>query len=116
MSYYPVFLQLEDRHVLVIGGGTVAARKVETLLNYGAIVHVVSRDLNQTLRNLMDDGKIRFLGDRFEEKQLEGMFLVIAATDDAVLNHQISEGPAAGDCSSMPWISRRIAPSSCLLL
>jgi len=92
MSYYPVFLQMEDRHALVVGGGAVASRKVETLLEYGATVHVVSRDLNQTLRNLMDDGRIRFLGARFEEKHLEGMFLVIAATDDAALNHRISEG------------------------
>ncbi|MCF8084640.1 MAG: bifunctional precorrin-2 dehydrogenase/sirohydrochlorin ferrochelatase, partial [Deltaproteobacteria bacterium] len=41
MSYYPIFLQLERRTVLVVGGGSVALRKVETLLEYGALVRLV---------------------------------------------------------------------------
>jgi len=43
MSYYPVFLQLENKIALVVGGGKVAQRKVEILLKYGASIHIVSK-------------------------------------------------------------------------
>ncbi len=52
MSYYPVFLQLEDKIALVVGGGKVAQRKVETLLRYGASIHIVSKVLTDKLKQL----------------------------------------------------------------
>lgn len=91
MSYYPVFLQLEDRPALVVGGGAVASRKVETLLAYGASVYVVSKAFTPALQGLIHEGRVTSLGERFEEKHLDGMFLVIAATDDETLNHEVSE-------------------------
>jgi precorrin-2 dehydrogenase/sirohydrochlorin ferrochelatase len=91
MSYYPVLIQLDGRKVLVVGGGTVAQRKIETLLEYGAVVQVISKELTPRLRKYSDEGKIGFLGQQFNEDCLEEAFLVIAATDDPRLNHQVSE-------------------------
>jgi precorrin-2 dehydrogenase/sirohydrochlorin ferrochelatase len=91
MSYYPVLIQLEGKKVLVVGGGTVAERKVETLLQYGAQVQVISREMTPRLRRYSEGGKIGFIGQEFNEDWLEEAFMVIAATDDPSLNHQVSE-------------------------
>lgn len=91
MSYYPIFLELEGKTVLVVGGGNVALRKVETLLEYGAEVNIVSKGLNSQLRGLVESGKIRQVGKEFVDKHLNSIFLAIAATDDPELNHKISE-------------------------
>jgi len=90
MSYYPIFLDVNDKKALVIGGGEVAERKVETLLDYGAAVLIVSRELTFRLKEMVEEGRVRYAGPEFDENQLEGIFLVIAATDDEVLNHRVS--------------------------
>ena len=91
MAYYPIFIKLEGKTALVVGGGKVAQRKIETLLEYGASVRVISRELTDKLKQLVESGDIRHVGEKFEDKHLEGIFLVIAATDDEGLNHRISE-------------------------
>ncbi len=90
MGYYPIFLKLEGMTALVVGGGAVASRKVETLLACGARVSVVGRDLAPGLRERVHNGEIRFLGREMEDPFLEGVSLVIAATDDPGLNHRVS--------------------------
>lgn len=90
MSYYPVFLNLTDKKVLVVGGGLVAQRKVETLLEHGASISVVSRDLTPRLTELVKTQRIAFVGSEFTEEHLAVVFLVIAATDDPMLNHRVS--------------------------
>ena len=92
MSYYPIFVQMEGMRALVVGGGAVARRKVETLLGFGADVSMVSRDLTPELTRLVDAGKVRFLGPEMADRFFEDVSLVIAATDDAALNHEVSQG------------------------
>jgi len=91
MSYYPVFLQLEDKIALVVGGGKVAQRKVETLLRYGASIHIVSKVLTDKLKQLIDSSEVRLLGKDMREEFLDDAFIVIAATDDKELNSRVSE-------------------------
>lgn len=86
MKYYPVFLDLRDRPCLVIGGGTVAERKVMSLIEAGAEVTVVSPSLTPKLRELSDSGKIIHRIRNFEENDLAGELLVIAATDSPEVN------------------------------
>jgi len=95
MGYYPVFLQLEGMTALVVGGGAVARRKVETLLEFGAKVSIVSRELTPELRTLVDRGDIRFLGQEMEDLFLNDVSLIIAATDDPALNHRVSQAARA---------------------
>ena len=91
MSYYPILLELGGKKVLVVGGGRVAQRKIETLLEYGALIFIISRELTPNLKRLVEDKKITRLGTDFREQDLDEAFLVIAATDDKRLNHKISE-------------------------
>jgi precorrin-2 dehydrogenase/sirohydrochlorin ferrochelatase len=89
-SFYPILLDLQGRKALVVGGGKVAQRKIETLLEHGALVQVIARELTADLELLRSGKRIEFLGRDFSEASLEGVFLVIAATDDALLNRRVS--------------------------
>jgi precorrin-2 dehydrogenase/sirohydrochlorin ferrochelatase len=90
MSYYPILVDLKGRKVLVVGGGSVAQRKIDTLLECSAQVILVSVDLNPTLQEYVDTGKIEYLSREFNEVHMDKVFMVIAATDDSELNHRIS--------------------------
>jgi precorrin-2 dehydrogenase/sirohydrochlorin ferrochelatase len=91
MSYYPIFLELDGQSALVIGGGKVAERKIEGLLACGAIIYIISKGLTDKLKGLIEAGEVTYLGEEFEEKHLQGVSLVIAATDEKGLNHKVSE-------------------------
>lgn len=89
MDYLPLFADLKQRPVLVVGGGAVAARKVEQLQRAGAVIHVVAQVLSAELKQLYQQGLIYWLGQAFTPAQLDGVFLVIAATDDSALNAEV---------------------------
>ena len=91
MSYYPVFLDLTGRKVVVVGGGAVALRKIESLLECGASVYVISRDLAPELEDLLDKGEIRLIANEYDESCIKDAFLIIIATNDGDLNRRISE-------------------------
>ena len=90
MRYYPAFLDLHGKKVLIVGGGAVAQRKIETLFEYGAVIDVAARDLTPALKEFETEGRIRFVGSQFHEDQMDRAFLVIAATDDPEMNRKVS--------------------------
>lgn len=90
MRYYPINLDIKNRSVLVVGGGGVGSRKVKTLLSCGARVTVVSREVSAQLQALAASGEIRLEQRSYQSDDLDGMFLVIGATNDEKLNRQIS--------------------------
>lgn len=89
MRYYPVYLDIKDRNCLVVGGGSVGTRKVKTLLKCGARVTVVSSDATETLKELSNSGVIQLKERTFKTADLDGVFLVIGATDNQYLNFRI---------------------------
>ncbi len=91
MSYYPVLIDLRGKKVLVVGGGNVARRKIDSLIEYGADVHVISKELTPELQQYRDEGKVTFIAQEFSEDSLQDTFLTIAATSDPQLNHKISD-------------------------
>ena len=94
MNLYPLFADLKDRRVLVIGAGNVAERKIEMLLRAGARVEVVAPRLSAELARAKAAGRLQHRALQFTPPQLEGVWLVVAATDDAELNRRVAE--AAG--------------------
>jgi siroheme synthase-like protein len=90
--YYPVFLDLRDRLVLVVGGGMVAARKVEALQKAGAKIKVVSPEV---VEEIAGTSRVEIINREYVKGDLKGVFLVIAATDDEETNRAVSEGAAA---------------------
>lgn len=89
--YYPVYLYIKGKRCLVVGGGEVAERKVNSLLKCGAEVSVVSPDLTRRLKELNSKGKIKYLKEEFKEKYLKDIFLVIGATDNSNVNFKVYE-------------------------
>jgi precorrin-2 dehydrogenase/sirohydrochlorin ferrochelatase len=94
MKYYPVHLDIKNRKCLVVGGGAVGTRKVDTLLACGAKVIVVSPKPTQQLIKLASEGAITLTQRPYRSTDLDGTFLVIGATDDESLNQQISNDAA----------------------
>jgi len=90
MRYYPINLDVLNRKCLIVGGGSVGTRKVLTLLDCGAKVTLVSPDASEKLLELVDNGLIAWEKRSYLTSDLDGTFLVIGATDDEELNHQIS--------------------------
>ncbi len=95
MDYLPIFLDLKGRSCALIGGGEVAARKVRLLLKAGAKVIVYAPDLGGILAGLVREGKIEHKKTAFEPSLLDGCVLVIAATDDKVVNRAVYEAAKA---------------------
>lgn len=91
MNYLPLFADVKQRVVLVVGGGEVATRKIELLLRAGADVHVVAKSLAEPLLAKQNAGQLHWLAQEFSPEQVDKVFLVIAATDDVALNAAVSQ-------------------------
>jgi uroporphyrin-III C-methyltransferase/precorrin-2 dehydrogenase/sirohydrochlorin ferrochelatase len=88
-NLYPLFADLRGRRMLVIGAGPVAARKIAPLLDAGARVAVVAQALGEQVSNWLAAGRLDHQGGQFSPDQLDAVWLVIAATDDAALNARV---------------------------
>ncbi len=91
--YYPIYLDIENRNVVIIGGGNVCARKAETMMNYGARVTVVSPEFTAEIEKWAAEGCLALRRKMYDESDLDGANLVIASTDDEGVNTTI-----AADC------------------
>ena len=90
MTLYPLALRLQDRRVLVVGGGAVATRRVPALLAAGARVEIVAPELTPALRGVVDAGRADWSARRFEPADVDGAWLVQVAIDDPVAAAQVS--------------------------
>lgn len=88
MSYFPMFIELKDKPCLVVGGGAVALRKVEALLDFGAEIFVTAPVILPEIKEIKG---VIYCEKYFEKEDIRNKELVIAATDDPKLNHQISK-------------------------
>lgn len=112
MAYFPIFIEIEKKKCLVVGGGKVALRKVETLLRYDAQVHVVSREICEEIRALLPPENIHEkellpspgdtnAGELLPEcscgpewplpDHFTGAALVVAATGSREVNHRVAQ-------------------------
>jgi precorrin-2 dehydrogenase / sirohydrochlorin ferrochelatase len=112
VDYYPVFLNLNGKKAIVVGGGKVAERKVVSLVAAGADVTVVSPSLTRRLRKTLSEGRIRYISRVYRKNDVEGAFLVIAATDSPDTNRRVSkDAPALVNVVDVPGECNFIAPS-----
>jgi uroporphyrin-III C-methyltransferase len=103
MSMLPIFLKLAGRNCLLVGAGNVALDKIGSLLGTELRLRVIAPDAKPAIRQLAIDGKLEWVERRFEDSDLEGNFLVIAATDRPEVNAAIYEGCLARNilCNSV---------------
>ena len=91
MKHYPLFLDIKNKKCLVIGGGSVAERKVKNLLAYDAKVYIISTKLNNALQELVAGGKVCYRGTNYHTAELDGACLVFCATNNHAVNSAIAK-------------------------
>jgi uroporphyrin-III C-methyltransferase/precorrin-2 dehydrogenase/sirohydrochlorin ferrochelatase len=97
MKYFPIFVDLEDRRVLVVGGGEAAAQKVRLLLKTAARISVVGEDICEELADLARFGRLEILQREFQPSDLEEAALVFLASGDVELDSRIASLAGAWD-------------------
>ena len=90
MRYFPLFLDIKGKPVLLVGGGEIAARKFALLKEAGATVTVVAPALGNELRAALSRGELTYLSRAFAAADIDGQWLAIAATNDREINAQVS--------------------------
>ncbi len=91
MDFLPIFMNVKGENCLVIGGGKIASRKVFMLLRAGASVSVVSPELCQDLTIRKNEGEITHIDRVFEDADLNGKKIIIAATNNEKVNSHVSQ-------------------------
>jgi len=113
--YYPVYLDLNGRLAIVIGGGSVAERKAITLLRYGADVLVISPDVTPAIDALVAEGLIEHEQRGYVRGDLAGAFLVVCATDSTEVNRAVYQEAEGMGCLvnvvDVPELCNFIVPS-----
>ena len=89
--YFPMFIDLTDKKILVAGGGTIALRRVRTLRKFGAHIHVVAPEFCEELGHMEEEGKITAERRAYRTGDIDGAQIVLAATDDHAVNRKIWE-------------------------
>ena len=91
--YFPLFVDLSEKNILVAGGGTIATRRVDTLLEFAGRITVVAPKATGRIMQLSREDKICWIRDIYRRKMIDGADIVLAATDYHECNNQI-----AADC------------------
>ncbi len=89
-KYYPIFVDVQDQPVLVVGGGMVALRKVQTLLEYGAVVQIVSPRLVPELEVLVDNRSCCWSRKEYAREDLSKAILVFSCTEKEAVNAEVA--------------------------
>lgn len=87
--YFPMFVDLSDRKVVVVGAGTIAKRRIRVLTEFTNCLTVVAPEVNQELKDLEAEGKLTILKKTYEREDIYDAALVIAATNDKHMNQDI---------------------------
>lgn len=87
--YFPMFVDLSNKKVVVVGAGTIAKRRIRSLLEFTNHLVVVAPEINRELKELEESGRLTILKKKYDREDLYGADLVIAATSDTQTNNDI---------------------------
>lgn len=90
---FPLFLDISGKEVLVVGGGKIAARRVKTLLSFGAKITVCAPEISPELGDFFSE--ITILKHPFEPEMCKGFFIVLAASNDSQVNSEVCREAAS---------------------
>ena len=116
MNLYPIHLNLAGRRCLLVGGGKVAERKTAGLKEAGASIVLVSPTATPTLQALAEQGEIEWLRERYGTRHLDGVFLVMACTDNRGVNAAVTRDAQAKNlpvlCADAPGAGSFVSPTT----
>ncbi|WP_297186808.1 siroheme synthase CysG [uncultured Porticoccus sp.] len=91
MDLLPLFHNLRDRRCVMVGGGEIALRKLRQLMAVGAAIEVIAPEINSSIQKLAHESGLTLVNREFEDADLNGAVLVVAATNDIAVNRRVSE-------------------------
>lgn len=94
--YFPLFVDISEKKMVVFGGGKIATRRVDTLLGFTENITVIAPQVTDRIKKLSKEKQIQWILDVYDVKLLKGADFVLAATDDPVCNTRI-----AADCKAV---------------
>ena len=101
-AYFPLFVDISGMKVMVIGGGKIAARRVDTLIHFASNITVIAPEITGSLAALNETGRIRCVGRQYKKGDVAEADMVLAATDNRQLNDSI-----AAECKTLEQESGR---------
>jgi siroheme synthase-like protein len=91
IKYYPIFINLKGKNCVVVGGGNVALRKIQMLLECGGDIRVISPDFCEEITKLAINKRIKVMPRKYKKGDLQGSFIAVIATNDQDVNRKIAE-------------------------
>lgn len=88
-KFFPLFVDFTQKRVVVIGGGKIAVRRIQTLLTFVGEITVIAPACTESVKTLCQKGKIIYKQKKFEAEDIENADLVLAVTDNHALNEEI---------------------------
>ncbi len=88
-KYFPLFIELENIKVLIIGGGNIAARRMDTLLKFNADITMIAKSFKPEVRSAAERGRIRLEQREYSYGEIQNVKIVLAATDNEEVNNTI---------------------------
>ena len=101
-KYFPLYVDISKKKIVVIGGGTIATRRVHTLVEFAEQIVVVAPDVTAELATLIDNDKVTWIRESYEKSQIQDAEIVVAATNQPQINHRIKK-----DCQLLEKESNR---------
>lgn len=95
-KYFPIFIDISEKKIVVIGGGEIATRRVNTLLLFAKQIEVVAPEVTKELHELFDKGEIIWRQSEYCREQIQTADIVLAATNQPMVNHRVK-----ADCEQM---------------
>ena len=90
-AYFPMFVDISEMKIIVVGGGTIATRRIKTLLQFASGITVISPDVTDSLKLLESEGQIHHIRREYQAGDIHDADMVLAATDDKALNQSIAQ-------------------------
>jgi precorrin-2 dehydrogenase/sirohydrochlorin ferrochelatase len=91
MSFFPLYLNMDSKKVLLVGAGSIATHKLEKLLDFTSNVHIVSLNISEEAQKLIRQNDLTLYQRAYQVGDIKGFDIVIIATDDEVLHQKIYE-------------------------
>ena len=88
-KYFPIFIDISDKKIVVVGGGNIATRRVSTLLHFTKQIIVVAPEITSEMRKLVDEEQVKWVCSEYRQEQILDAHIVIAATNQPQINHQV---------------------------
>lgn len=89
--YFPLFIDISKKKILIVGGGSIAARRAETLAHFAGDITVVAPEITEAVRKLEREGKLKCIRRAYQDEDIDGADMVLAATNNRELNARILE-------------------------